>query len=99
MKGFNWIRNDVSMFPEGLRGERLVILAFGRKDGVIDELCLPWAPRYREVATSQNGHHQKNLQTINTREGAEKKKPSYTVCGNVNWCNKYGKQYGGSSKN
>ena len=28
----------------------------------------------------------------------EKKKPSYTVGGNVNWCSHYGKQYGGSLK-
>ena len=34
--------------------------------------------------TGQNGHHQKNLQTINAGEGVEKKEPSYTVGGNVN---------------
>ena len=28
----------------------------------------------------------------------EKREPSYTVGGNVNWCSHYGKQYGGSSK-
>jgi len=32
-------------------------------------------------------------------EGVEKSKPSCTVGGNVNWCNHYGKQHGGSSKN
>ena len=32
-------------------------------------------------------------------EGMEKKEPSYTVDGNVNWCNHCGKQYGGFSKN
>ena len=32
-------------------------------------------------------------------EGVEKKEHSYTVHGNVNWCNHYGKQYGGSLKN
>ena len=35
--------------------------------------------------TIQNGHHQKNLQTINAREGVEKRESSYTVGGNVNW--------------
>ena len=30
---------------------------------------------------------------------AEKREPSYTVGGNVNWYNHYGEQYGGSSKN
>ena len=31
--------------------------------------------------------------------GVEKREPSYTVGGDVNWCNHYGKQYGGSSEN
>ena len=41
---------------------------------------------YNEVLshTSQNGHHQKNLQTINAGEGVEKREPSCTVGGNVN---------------
>ena len=29
----------------------------------------------------------------------QKREPSYTVGGNVNWCSHYGEQYGGSSKN
>ena len=55
---------------------------------------------YNEVSphTGQNGHHQKNLQTINAREGVEKRELSYTVGGNVNWYNHYGEQYGGSLK-
>ena len=28
----------------------------------------------------------------------EKREPSYTVGGNINWCSHYGKQYGGSLK-
>ena len=41
---------------------------------------------YNEIPphTSQNGHHQKNLQTVNAGEGVEKRGPSYTVGGNVN---------------
>ena len=35
----------------------------------------------------------------NAGEGVEKREPSYTVGGNVNWCSHYGKQYEGSSKN
>ena len=31
---------------------------------------------------------------INTEEGVEKREPSYTVGGNVNWCSHYRKQYG-----
>ena len=40
----------------------------------------------------------KSLQTINSGEGVEKREPSYTVRGIVNWCDYYGKQYGDSSK-
>ena len=32
----------------------------------------------------QNDHHQKNLQTINAGDDAEKREPSFTVGGNVN---------------
>ena len=38
-------------------------------------------------------------QQINTGEGVEKREPSYTVGGNVNWYNHYGKQYKGTSEN
>ena len=48
--------------------------------------------------TGQNGHHQ-SLQTINSGEGVEKKKPSYNVDGDVNWYSHYEKHYGGSFKN
>ena len=41
----------------------------------------------------------KSLQRINVGEGVEKREPSYTVGGNVTWCNHYGKRYGDSSKN
>ena len=29
----------------------------------------------------------------------EKREPSFTLCGNENWYNHYGKQYGGTSEN
>ena len=41
----------------------------------------------------------KSLQITNGGEGVEKRKPSYTVGGNVNLYNSYGKQYEGSSEN
>ena len=41
----------------------------------------------------------KSLQTINTGEDVEKREPSYTVGGNVNWYSHYREQYGGSFKN
>ena len=40
----------------------------------------------------------KNLQTINAGEGVEKREPSCTVGGNVNWYSHYGEQYAGSLK-
>ena len=41
---------------------------------------------YNEISshTGQNGHHQKNLETINAGEGIKKSEPSCTVGGNVN---------------
>ena len=36
----------------------------------------------------------KNLQTINAGEDVEKREPSCTVGGNVNWYKHYGEQYG-----
>ena len=41
----------------------------------------------------------KSLQIINAGEGVEKREPSYTVGGNVNWCSHYGEQYEVSLKN
>ena len=49
--------------------------------------------------TSQNGHYQKNLQTVNAGENVEKREPSYTVGGHVHWYGHCGEQYGGSLKN
>ena len=40
----------------------------------------------------------KNPQTINAGEGVEKREPSYTVDGDVNWQNGYGEQYGSALK-
>ena len=38
----------------------------------------------------------KKEQMTNAEEGVEKREPSYTVGGNVNWYSHYGKQYGGT---
>ena len=38
----------------------------------------------------------KNPQTINAEEGVERREPSYTVGGSVNWCSHYGEWYWGS---
>ena len=47
----------------------------------------------------KNKNKKINVQITNAREGVEKRGPSYTVGGNVNWYNHYGKQYGGPSEN
>ena len=41
---------------------------------------------YNEIPShiSQNGHHFKNLQTVNAGESVEKTEHSCTACGNVN---------------
>ena len=41
----------------------------------------------------------KRLQIKNAGEGVEERVPSYTVGGNVNWYNYYGKHYRGTSEN
>ena len=41
----------------------------------------------------------KDLQIVNARKGVDKKEPSCTVGGNVNWDSLYGEQYGDSLKN
>ena len=52
--------------------------------------------REMQIKTS---HHtewpsSKSLQTVNAREGVEKRAPSYTVGGNVNWYSHYGQKHG-----
>ena len=46
---------------------------------------------YNDVSphTGENGHHQKNLQTINAEEGVEKREPSCILGGNVNCYSHY----------
>ena len=52
---------------------------------------------YSEISPhSQNGYHQK---IINAGEDVERREPSYTVGGNVNWYSHCGEKYGGSLKN
>ena len=40
-----------------------------------------------------------SLQITNIGEGVEKRQPSYSIVGNLNWYNHYGKQYGSTSEN
>ena len=41
----------------------------------------------------------KSRQTVSAGEGVQKNGPCYTADWNINWCNYYRKQYGGSLKN
>ena len=41
----------------------------------------------------------KSLQIINAGEGVEKREPSCTIGGNVDWYSHFGEQYGGSLNN
>ena len=41
----------------------------------------------------------KCIQIVTAGDGVEKREPSSTVGGNINWCIYYGEQYGGSVKN
>ena len=56
---------------------------------------------YNEVITSHQLEwtSSENLQTTNAAGSVEKREPSYTVGGNVNWYSGYGEQYGGALKN
>jgi len=40
----------------------------------------------------------KNPQTTNARESAERREPSYSVGGSINWYSHCGEEYGGSLK-
>ena len=65
---------------------------------IIREMQVRTIMRYH-LTTSQNGHHQKNLQTVNAGEGVGKREPRCTVGGNVNWYSHYGIRYGDSFQN
>ena len=41
----------------------------------------------------------KRQEITNIGEDVDKREPSYTVGGTINWCSHYGKQYGDSSEN
>ena len=59
-----------------------------------------WKPHDILPHTCQNGYCQKKKQQItSTGEDVEKREPSCSANGNVNWCSYYRKQYGDSSKN
>jgi len=60
---------------------------------IVREIQIKTTMRYNLTLSS------KSLQIINAGEGVEKREPSYTFGGNINWYSYCGKQYGGSLKN
>ena len=54
---------------------------------LLENATIPIIRECNKIAphTCQNDYHLKNLQTIDAREGVERRKLSYTVGGNVNW--------------
>ena len=63
------------------------------KSSIIREMQVQTTMRYQLKAVRM-AIIKKNLQT-NAGEEVEKREPSYTAGGNVNWYSCYGKQYGG----
>ena len=53
---------------------------------------------YNIISYQPGRSSSKSPQTINAREGVERRESFYTVCGNVNWYSHYGEQYGVSLK-
>jgi len=63
------------------------MLMYGRKqDNIVKKLFSSFKKRPSSIC----------LQIINVGKGVDKRKPSCTVCRNVNWYNQYGEQHGDS---
>ena len=66
---------------------------------ITESLCC--TPQTNNIVNQlySNKDQKLNLKPINAGEGVEKREPSCTVGGNINWYSHYGEQYGGSLKN
>ena len=62
-------------------------------------ICANWYEVIPHNGNTSEWLSGKNPQTINAGEGVERRKPSYTVGGNVNYYRHYREQYAGSLKN
>ena len=71
------------------------------KDAQHHSLLGKWKPKSQWDTTSHQSEwsSSKSLQTINAGQHVEKREPSCTVGGNINWYNHYGRWYGDSFKN
>ena len=55
-------------------------------------------PQWGTISHQSEWQRSKSLQAINAGEGVEKREPSYTAGGDVNWYSHYGRLYGHSLK-
>ena len=62
---------------------------------VLRERQLKYTMKYHLTLINQNDHLKKST-SINSKEGVERREPSYTVGGNVNQYTHQGEHYGGS---
>ena len=58
-----------------------------------------WKPQWGITTHRSEWPASKNLQTVNAKEDMEKREPSCTVGGNINWYSHYGERYEDSFKN
>jgi len=73
--------------------EQILLLSGSETIGKINK------PMFRYLHENNEQESCSKSPQTNGGEGVERREPSYTVGGNVNWYSHYGEQYGGFLKN